>query len=105
MSYTLYATEYKSSLGKETMMNLDDITDEEYYGALKTLFKTEGWKVVIAELEDQASLIADLQTIKTDRELCYKQGQLSTIGYLMNFEETIATAEKEAEEDLEANDD
>jgi hypothetical protein len=86
------------------MMNFEDVTDEEYYAALKMMFKTDGWSLIIAELEDQVTHIENLQTIKNDRELCFKQGQLSTIGFLMNFEESIKTAELEAAED-EANDD
>jgi hypothetical protein len=86
------------------MMLLDDVTDEQYYGAMKGLFKHEGWKLMLAELEDQVTLIENIQTIKSDRELCFKQGQLSTIGYLMNFEETLKAAEAEAIED-EQNDD
>jgi hypothetical protein len=81
-------------------MELEDVTDEEYYAEMKLMFRTDGWKLMLAELEDQAALIADIQTIKTDRELCFKQGQLATIGYLMNFERTLKTAEEDAAEDL-----
>jgi hypothetical protein len=81
-------------------MELEDVTDEEYYAEMKLMFRTDGWKLMLAELEDQAALIADIQTIKTDREHCFKQGQLATIGYLMNFERTLKTAEEDAAEDL-----
>jgi hypothetical protein len=88
-----------SYFGKEDNMILEDVTDEDYYAALKLMFKTDGWQLLIAELEDQVALIEDIQTIKTDRELCFKQGQLATIGYLMNFKATLKAAEESKEED------
>jgi hypothetical protein len=88
-------------------VDLDTITDEEYTEAMKDLFLTDGWKLLLLELEDQVHLLEDVQRITTLDDLRYKQGQLHTIGFLLNFADTLAKSEQEAEEDasLEAGDD
>jgi hypothetical protein len=80
-------------------MTLDDITDEDYYASMKEMFNSDGWKILLEELGEQVKLIEDIQTIKTFEELRFKQGQLATIGYLMNFQETLKTAEASKAED------
>jgi hypothetical protein len=80
-------------------MELENITDEDYYGAMKTMFRGDGWQLMMLELEDQVALIEDIQTIKTNDELKFKQGQLATIGFLMNFEKSLKAAELSKEED------
>jgi hypothetical protein len=85
-------------------MDLEDITDEEYYGHMKTMFHTPGWELMLLELGDQVALIEDIQNIKTNDELKFKQGQLATIGYLMNFEATLKAAEESQDEEDEVTD-
>ena len=80
-------------------MTLDDVTDEVYYASMKEMFNSDGWKILLAELDSQVDLIEDIQQIKTFEELRFKQGQLATIGYLMNFQETLKTAEESKAED------
>jgi mRNA deadenylase 3'-5' endonuclease subunit Ccr4 len=86
-------------------VDLDTITDEVYTNAMKDMFLTEGWQLLLLELEDQVHFLEDIQRITSLDDLRYKQGQLHTIGFLLNFEETVAKAEKEAEEDKESEDD
>jgi hypothetical protein len=88
-----------SYFGKEDNMELEDITDEDYYAAMKIMFHGDGWQLMMLELGDQVALIEDIQTIKSNEELKFKQGQLATIGYLMNFEATLKAAEESKEED------
>ena len=78
------------------MTTLEHISDEEYFGELKLLFKTTGWELILAELLANADIIGDLQTVTTEKDLYFRQGQLASIGTLMNFEESIKRAEEEA---------
>lgn len=78
--------------------NLDQITDEEYFGHLKLMFQSTGWAIVLAELRDNVRFIDDIQNTKDERDLDYRRGQLATIATLLNFEETIARAEKDLSE-------
>jgi hypothetical protein len=77
----------------------EDVTDEVYFGELKLLFNTDGWKILMWELEDNARALNDIQDCKDLEDLRFRQGQLSAIGRLVNFEATIARAEAEEEAD------
>jgi hypothetical protein len=82
-------------------MELEDLTDEQYFGEMKLMFKTTGWKVYMLELRDQADLINDVQLTSSNDNLHYRKGQLATIASLLNFEDTIKRAEESASEDLQ----
>jgi hypothetical protein len=79
-------------------IDLETITNEDYFAALNEMFQSVGWAVMCAELEDNAELIQDLQSVENERDLYFKQGQLATIALLLNFESTLALSD--TEEDL-----
>jgi hypothetical protein len=81
------------------MMNVEDVTDEIYFGEMKTMFKTDGWKLLMLELEEAGELYGNIQDINSFDQLNFNKGQLAQIARLLNFEDTIKRAE---EEDLEA---
>jgi hypothetical protein len=76
-------------------MDLTNLTDEDYFAAMKEMFRTDGWEILLLELEDQAALITDVQDIETLEKLHFAKGQLNTIGRLMRFEDTLERAEEE----------
>ena len=80
-------------------MDLDDITDEEYFAHMKTMCNSEGWRILMLELTDQASIIEDIQDINTIESLHFCKGQLNAIGRLLHFQDTLIRAEK-AEDDF-----
>jgi hypothetical protein len=77
----------------------EDVTDEVYFGELKIMFATDGWKILMWELADNARDINDIQDIKDQDELYFKRGQLATIAKLLNFEDIIERAEKDQEDE------
>lgn len=77
-------------------MNLDDITDEEYFAELKTMFNTTGWDIFIAELTEQSTSINSVEDTETVNDLFFRKGQLAVIGNILNTELSIARAEAEA---------
>jgi len=81
-----------------TEVDLETITNEDYFDALNEMFNSLGWAVMLAELKDNADLINDVQSIEDEKDLRFRQGQLATIGLLMNFQSTIERSEAEAEE-------
>lgn len=81
------------------MMNLEELTDEEYFGALKTMFASEGWKVLMAELADNATNINSVEDTTDGDDLQFRKGQLAVLGNLLNTERTIRIAEEEAQMD------
>ena len=82
-------------------MDLEELDVEEYYGGLKMMFTSQGWALFQAELLEQAELIGDLQVVTDARDLHYRQGQLATIGTILNFQDTIRRAEEELNESFE----
>jgi hypothetical protein len=75
-----------------------DLTDEQYFGEMKLMFNTTGWKTYMIELREQADLINDVQLTTSNDNLNYRKGQLATIASLLNFEDTIQRAENESED-------
>jgi hypothetical protein len=65
---------------------------------MKAMFNTSGWEIFIAELNDNADLIGDIQDIATGNDLFYRKGQLSSIGRILNLQETIKRTEEESNE-------
>ena len=76
-------------------MDLSTIKDEDYYAYLKEMFNTQGWQVMLAEMEANVALIDDLQNVSNEKDLYFKQGQLASIGVMLNFQATIKRAEEE----------
>jgi len=79
-------------------VDFETLTDEDYFGHMKMMFQTPGWKILMRELYDNAVIINNLQDVKDERDLDYKRGQLAAMGQLINFEDTIGRAEKEQAE-------
>ncbi len=80
---------------------MDTITDEEYFGEMKLMFQSKGWKMLVQDLLENAKSINDVQTTKDSEELFTRKGQLGILAQLINLEETLARAEKDAEEAAE----
>jgi len=79
-------------------MNLDDLTDEDYFGHLKEMFKTTGWSIFIAELTEQSTAINSVEDTDTVDQLFFRKGQLAVIGNILNTELSIERAEADAED-------
>ena len=63
-----------------------DKETEEYYGKYFDLFRTEGWKQLIEELQQNAMLINSVENTKDSDDLFIRKGQLKVLAYLLNFE-------------------
>ncbi len=80
-------------------MNLETLTDEEYFAQCKLTFRTDGWSIFMQELKDQADMINDVQDMSTLENLHFAKGQLNVIGKLLNFEDMLSRTEQEALDD------
>lgn len=85
-------------------MDIQDLTDEEYFGALKMMFRTDGWEILLAEMADNATNINSVESTKDYDDLMYRKGQLAVIGNVINLERTILMAEEEAMRDDDEDD-
>lgn len=69
-------------------VDLSTVSDEQYDEELNIMFSTKGWKYLKSELFANSELVNDVQTVKDERDLAFKQGFLSALGYLLNLEKT-----------------
>jgi hypothetical protein len=76
-------------------MDPSDITDEIYFGELKLMFATEGWKILMYELKDAVAVQGDIQNILSADQLHFNRGQLAQLARMLNFEDTIKRAQEE----------
>ena len=82
-------------------MELKDISDEEYFGALKMMFMTDGWKIFLQECMDNATSTNSVEDTTSRDDLWYRKGQLAVLGNILNTERSIEIAEEEALKDEE----
>ena len=83
-------------------MDLERLTNEQYFSALKEMFTSDGWQIFQAEMKANAMNINSVEQTETEHDLFFRKGQLAVLGNLLNMETTIELAEKEADKD--AND-
>ncbi len=79
-------------------MDQDQRELEEYFGDLKSLFLTNGWKRLVLELEEvfrQADSVVDA---KDENDLWFRKGQLAVISRVLNLPDTVRMAEKESKD-------
>ena len=75
---------------------------EEYYNNFFEMFRTEGWKQLIEEVENNIDNTNNLETTKDEQDLFYRKGQLAVFNSLTNLEQLMITAQEQAEsEDYE----
>lgn len=72
------------------MASLDQET-EQYYNKYFDLFRTDGWKQLIEELQQNALVINSVEATKDENDLFVRKGQLNVLAYLINFETTTNT--------------
>lgn len=78
-----------------------DKDTEEYYNKYFDLFRTEGWKQLIEELNQNAILINSVENTKDQEDLYIRKGQLKVLAYLLNFESNMETSFAELESENE----
>ena len=53
-------------------VDYENLTDEEYFACLKLMFLTEGWEVLMIELQEQAHQINDVQQCVNAKDLRFR---------------------------------
>ena len=70
---------------------------EAYFNNYNELFNSEGVKQLIGELTNNATQLADIQSVKDGDELFYGKGQVAALATVINLEATITAAREQAE--------
>jgi hypothetical protein len=69
---------------------------EQFYGAIKEMCNTEGYKLFCKELEEQIVNINSVEYTKNIDDLNFRKGQLNIIRSLINLEVMIRAVEEQA---------
>jgi len=63
------------------------------------MFRSEGWKQLLEDLNSNAVLINSVEVTKDLEDLHFRKGQLSVMANILNLEAQIDTAEQQQLED------
>jgi|TARA_R110001606_G_C14987896_1_gene605355 hypothetical protein len=77
---------------------------ELYYRNFKRMFASDGWKQLLEDLVNSALHIGSVELTKDGNDLHFRKGQLAIIANLLNLEAQIDTAEQDAIEASEEED-
>jgi len=66
-----------------------DRETEKHYQSLKDMFQTDGWKVLMDELRNNALQINSVEATKDNEELNFRKGQLNILAFVLNMESTV----------------
>ena len=72
---------------------------ELYYRNMRDMFRSEGWKQLLEDLNSNAVLINSVEVTKDLEDLHFRKGQLSVMANILNLEAQIDTAEQQQLED------
>jgi hypothetical protein len=75
---------------------------ELYYSTYFELFRTSGWKQLIDELKNNASVINSVEALKHEADMYFRKGQLQILASLINLEDMIINAHTELTTDVES---
>ena len=53
------------------------------------MFRTEGWKILMDELKNNALQINSVEATKDNEELNFRKGQLNILAFVLNMESTV----------------
>jgi hypothetical protein len=72
---------------------------EKYYRSLEEMFRTDGWKNLLQDLQGSANTVNSVEACQDDKDLYFRKGQLVVMANLLNLEAQIETAKQQQEED------
>jgi|TARA_B110000914_G_scaffold210061_1_gene208907 hypothetical protein len=70
--------------------------DEKYVSDMQNLFMTEGWKILIEEMQETVTLLTDIRNITKIEQLEFNKGMLAMINSLINLPYEIEGIEEES---------
>lgn len=53
------------------------------------MFRTDGWKVLMDELRNNALQINSVEVTKDNEDLNFRKGQLNILAFVLNMESTV----------------
>ena len=60
--------------------------DEEYYRMFVDMFRSDSWKQLILDLQDNVSSINNVEALKDVNDMYYRKGQINVLASIINLE-------------------
>ena len=67
---------------------------EQYYNTYRDLFASEGFKLLVTDLTNNANVINSVEAVKDANDMYFRKGQMSIIANIVNLEAQIDAAEE-----------
>ena len=72
---------------------------EKYFRDLNDMFRTEGWKILLGDIQASAVSVNSIENTKDEQDLYFRKGQLAVINNILNLETQVLAAQEQAETD------
>ena len=70
---------------------------EEYYNTYRGLFASEGFKLLVQDLTNNAMNINSIEATKDANDMYFRKGQMPIVASIINLEQQIVAAEESIE--------
>ena len=81
-----------------------DVELEKYYRSFEEMFRSDGWKNLLQDLQGSANTVNSVEACKDDKDLYFRKGQLNVLAHLLNMETIVKTNYEEASKPPEEDD-
>jgi hypothetical protein len=71
---------------------------EKYFRDLNDLFRSEGWKILLGDIQASADTVNSIEGTRDEQDLFFRKGQLAVINNILNLETQVLAAQEQAEE-------
>ena len=70
---------------------------EKYFRDLNDMFRSEGWKILLGDIQASAQGVNSIENTKDEQDLYYRKGQLAVMNNILNLETQVSAAQEQAE--------
>ena len=70
---------------------------EKYFRDLNDMFRSEGWKILLGDIQASAIGVNSIENTKDEQDLYYRKGQLAVMNNILNLETQVSAAQEQAE--------
>ena len=70
---------------------------EKYFRDLNDLFRSEGWKILLEDMQTSVVGINSIEQTKDEQDLYFRKGQLAVMNNILNLETQVTFAQQQAE--------
>ena len=72
---------------------------EKYFRDLNEMFRSEGWKILLGDIQASATSVNSIEGTKDEQDLFFRKGQLAVMNNILNLETQVAAAQELAEQE------